>query len=238
MADGPYPTQVGGSQPMTGWLAPLDNMYAVAALWMGLALVASMISVRIGISVALAEILVGVVAGNAFHLSPNVWINFLAGFGSVLLTFLAGAEIDPDSFRRFLAPSLTIGGIGFMAPFAGAWAFAWYGLHWQWHASQIAGIALSTTSVAVVYAVMVETGLNRTDLGKLILTACFVCDLGTVLALGILFANYNLLLVVFGVATAIALAILPWSLRLIIGALGHAVSEPEVKYVFLLLLTL
>ena len=111
-------------------------------------------------------------------------------------------------------------------------------LHWHWQASQVAGVALSTTSVAVVYAVMVETGLNKTDLGKLILTACFVCDLGTVLALGILFANYNLLLVAFGIASAIALAILPWSLRLIIGTLGHAVSEPEVKYVFLLLLTL
>jgi hypothetical protein len=42
------------------------------------------------------------------------------------------------------------------------------------------GVARSTTSVAVVYAVTVETGLNREDIGKLILTACFVTDLGTV----------------------------------------------------------
>src|SRR5919201_569618 len=79
------------------------------------------------------------------------------------LTFLAGAEIDPASLRRFLAPSLVIGGIGFVAPFVGAWALAWLVLHWHWQAAQIAGVALSTTSVAVVYAVMVETGLNRTD---------------------------------------------------------------------------
>jgi Kef-type K+ transport system membrane component KefB len=218
--------------------AAFNNVYAIAAVWIGLAFLASLISIRVGLSVALVEILVGVVGGNFLHIAPNDWINFLAGFGSVLLTFLAGAEIDPQSLRRFLKPSLVIGGIGFLAPFAGAWAFAYLGLHWRWQAAQIAGIALSTTSVAVVYAVMVETGLNKTDLGKLILTACFVCDLGTVTALGILFANYNLLLIGFAVATMIVLLLLPWSLRLVLRTLGHAVSEPEVKYVFLLLFAL
>ncbi len=215
-----------------------NNIYVVAAIWIGLALAASLVSIRIGLSVALTEILVGVVAGNAFHIAPTDWINFLASFGSVLLTFLAGAEIDPESFRRFLKPSLVIGGIGFFFPFAGAWAFAWFGLHWHWHASQIAGVALSTTSVAVVYAVMVETGLNKTDLGKLILTACFVCDIGTVGALGVLFANYNVLLVAFAIATVIALAFFTRVLKWVVRVFGHAVSEPEVKFVFLMLFAL
>ena len=217
------------------WLAAFDNIYAIAFVWITLAFLASLISIRIGLSVALVEILVGVAAGNLFQLSTNTWIDFLSSFGSVLLTFLAGAEIDPGSLRRFAVPSLVIGGVGFLAPFAGAWAFAWFALHWHWHAAQIAGVALSTTSVAVVYAVMVETGLNKTDLGKLILTACFVCDLGTVLALGILFANYNSLLIGFAIATLIVLVLLPGSLRLVLRALGHAVSEPEVKFTFLLL---
>jgi Kef-type K+ transport system membrane component KefB len=215
-----------------------NNVYVVAGIWIGLALAASLISIRAGLSVALTEILVGVVAGNTFHIAPNDWINFLASFGSVLLTFLAGAEIDPDSFRRFLKPSLVIGGIGFFFPFAGAWAFAWYGLHWHWHASQIAGVALSTTSVAVVYAVMVETGLNKTDLGKLILTACFVCDIGTVGALGVLFANYNVLLVAFAIVTVIALVFFTRVLKWVVRVFGHAVSEPEVKFVFLMLFAL
>jgi len=218
--------------------AAFDNVYAIAAVWIGLAFVASAISLRLGLSVALVEILVGVVAGNVFHLATNTWIDFLAGFGSVLLTFLAGSEIEPASLRRFLAPSLAIGGIGFAAPFAGAWAFAWFALHWHWQAAQVAGVALSTTSVAVVYAVMVETGLNRTDLGKLILTACFVCDLGTVLALGILFAGTNVLLIVFGIGTAVTMLLLPRALRFVQRAFGHSVSEPEVKFVFLVLLGL
>jgi Kef-type K+ transport system membrane component KefB len=219
-------------------LAQFNNVYAIAFVWIALAFLASLISIRVGFSVALIEIVVGVVAGNLFHLAATDWINFLASFGSVLLTFLAGAEIDPKSFRRFLVPSLAIGGIGFAAPFVAALAFAWFVLGWHWQASEICGIALSTTSVAVVYAVLVETGLNKTDLGKLILTACFVCDIGTVGALGILFANYNSLLAGFAVATVIVLLLLPRSLRLVLGALGHASSEPEVKFVFLLLLGL
>ncbi len=215
-----------------------DNIYVIAAIWIGLALLASLVSIRIGLAVALTEILVGVLAGNVFHLGPTDWINFLASFGSVLLTFLAGSEIDPPTFRRFLKPSLAIGGIGFALPFAGAWAFAWCALHWNWQASQVAGIALSTTSVAVVYAVMIETGLNKTDIGKLILTACFVCDLGTVAALGVLFANYNVLLVLFAVATVIVLVFFTRVLKSVVRVFGHAVSEPEVKFVFLMLFLL
>lgn len=219
-------------------MSVLDNPYSIAFVWIGLAFVASLVSIRLGLSVALAEIVVGFVAGNAFHLATNSWIDFLASFGSILLTFLAGAEIDPPSLRRFLLPSLAIGGLGFVLPFAGAWAFAWFALGWHWHASQIAGIALSTTSVAVVYAVMVETGLNETDLGKLILTSCFICDLGTVGALGVLFANYNAVLVAFALTTVVVLIALPRSLRFVLRFLGHPVSEPDVKFVFMLLLGL
>jgi len=219
-------------------ISDFNNTYVTAAVWIGLALGASLISIRIGLAVALTEIVVGFAAGNLFHLPTNDWINFLAGFGSVLLTFLAGAEIDPVSFRRFVKPSLAIGGIGFFFPFAGAWAFAWYVLHWQWHASQIAGIALSTTSVAVVYAVMIETGLNKTDLGKLILTACFICDIGTVGALGVMFANYNILLVAFALASVVVMIFFRGVLEWVIKVFGHAVSEPEVKFVFFVLFVL
>jgi Kef-type K+ transport system membrane component KefB len=215
-----------------------SNDYLLAALWIGLALLASLISIRTGISVALTEIVVGVVAGNFLHLQANDWITFLAGFGSVLLTFLAGAEIDPGAFRRHLKASLALGTVGFFAPCLGAFAAAYWGVHWNLPAAEIAGIALSTTSVAVVYAVMVETGLNQTEIGKLILAACFVNDLGTVLALGVLFANYNVwlaLLVVVSVATLIAL---PRLLRSLIRHWGNRVSEPEIKFLFLVLFAL
>jgi len=213
----------------------VENIWFIAAAWMGIALLASLISIRVGISVALIEICLGVIGGNFLHFQTTPWIDFLASFGSVLLTFLAGAEIDPDSLRKHLKPSLAMGGIGFLFPFVGAFAFALFVTHWNLHAAEIAGIALSTTSVAVVYAVMVETGLNNTELGKLILAACFVNDLGTVIALGVLFASFTIWLAVF---VAVLLVVL-WKLqpitRWVITKFGGRVSELEVKFLFVVL---
>src|SRR6266498_675008 len=213
----------------------MENIWFVAAAWMGMALIASVISIRLGISVAVVAMFVGVIGGNflGFHSTP--WIDFLATFGSGLLTFLAGAVIDPESLRKHLKPSLVIGGVSFLLPFLGAVAFAHYVVGWELHAAQIAGIALSTTSVAVVYAVMVESGLSDSDLGKLILAACFVTDLGTVLALGVLFASFNIWMVVFVVVTALVLWKLPTVTRWVISHWGSRVSEPEIKFVFLVL---
>jgi Kef-type K+ transport system membrane component KefB len=218
------------------------NVYMVAAVWVGLALAASLISIRVGIAVALTQILVGAIAGNIPGFSGLVqqtaFTTFLASLGSVMLTFLAGAEIDPVSLRRHWKASLSIGFLSFMLPFLGAMAVCFYGLGWNLRAAEVGGVALSTTSVAVVYAVMVETGLNREDLGKLILAACFVTDLGTVLALGVLFAGFSPLLALFGVATAAALVAISPSLRWIMRTFGHRVSEPEIKFLLLVLLVL
>lgn len=213
----------------------MDNAYLIAAAWIGLALAASLISIRLGISVALVEILVGVVAGNTVGLATNDWINFLATVGAGLLTFLAGAEIDPASLRRHLRISLAIGVVSFAAPFAGAFAFAYFVAGWDLPAAEIAGIALSTTSVAVVYAVMIETGLAERDLGKTILAACFITDLGTVLALGLLFADFSPLLLAFIAVTALVLIILPRLMRWVMAHLGGRVSEPEIKLLLLVL---
>ena len=215
----------------------LENVWFVAAIWMALAFAASLISIWTGISVALIEILVGVAAGNFLHLHATTdWINFLAMLGSGVLTFLAGAEIDPVSLKANLRASLLIGVISFAAPFVLVWLFAQFVLGWSLREAQIAGIALSTTSVAVVYAVMIESGLSDTSLGKMILAACFITDFGTVLALGGLFANFNIWLVVFVVIMSVVLWFMPTWTNYIISRLGATrVSEPEVKFIFCVL---
>jgi Kef-type K+ transport system membrane component KefB len=202
-------------------------------------------------SVALVEILVGVAAGNlalllkhyhpfGFHweLKPNEWIAFLAGFGSILLTFMAGAEIEPALLRKYFKATFTIGLAGFIGPFIGATLYAHFVSGWDWNASMICGTALSTTSVAVVYAVMVETGLNETELGKIILAACFINDLGTVVALGACFASYNWKLGVFAVVAVVVLWVAPRFVAWFFNRFSSHVSEPGVKFVFLVLFAL
>lgn len=216
----------------------MENVWLASALWLGLALLASVISIRVAMSVALVEIMVGAVAGNTVGLQLTEWVNFLAGFGAILLTFLAGTEIDARVIRKHVGASLGIGMASFLAPYLGCLAYAHYAIGWSWPQAQIAGISLSTTSVAVVYAVMIESGFNKSELGKIILAACFVTDLGTVLALGIVFASFDAWLAFFGAATAVALALLPRFAPWFFGKVGHRVSEPETKFISLVLLGL
>lgn len=216
----------------------MDNIWLASALWIGLALVASVAQVWVAVSVALLEIIIGAVAGNIVTMPLTPWVNYLAGFGAIMLTFLAGAEIDVKVVRRHLWSSMSIGIVGFVAPYLGVLAYAHFVSGWPWPQAQIAGIALSTTSVAVVYAVMVETGFNETEIGKIILAACFVNDLGTVLALGAVFANYNVWLAGFAAATAAVLFILPRFTPWFFKNVGTRVSEPQIKFVILVLFLL
>src|SRR6266581_2100830 len=238
----------------------LNNVWFIACIWMGLALIASLISIRAGISVVLVEFMEGLIAGNLavgfeghtlqvglaaaqssggqLHhvLQSTEWTNFLALLGSGVLTFLAGAEIDPQSLKTNWRASLLIGVLSFAVPFGVVWFFAQYFFGWTLHEAQIAGIALSTTSVAVVYAVMIEGGFSDTAMGKMILAACFITDFGTVLALGGLFANYNIWLLVFVVTMCVVLWFMPAWTKGIINKLGATrVSEPEVKFIFFIL---
>lgn len=209
----------------------MDNLF-IAALAGGLILLASMVSIEFGLSVAIVEILLGVVGGNLFGLHTTPWIDFLAGFASIVLTFLAGAEVDPDLLREKWKESLLIGGLSFLAPFLGSMAFAYWVLDWSGPAAQITGVALSTTSLAVVYAVLVETGLTETRIGKIIMASTFVTDFGTALALSLLFIRPGPMLVVFVVVSAAIILVVPrispWFFR----QYGERVIEPEIKLIF------
>jgi Kef-type K+ transport system membrane component KefB len=211
----------------------------LAAILAGAVLVASMVSVEVGISVALVELALGVALGNTFNLDPNAsWLAFIAGFASVVLTFLAGAEVDPDDFRERFGASIAIGVVSFAGPFVAATLIALGPLGWSTKASLIAGTALSTTSLAVVYAVLVETGLNTVRVGKLIMSACFVTDLCTVVALSLIFIKPTVWFPVFLVVSLALIVALPRISPWFFARYGDRVIEPEIKLVFVILLAL
>jgi len=195
----------------------------------------SLISVETGISVALIEITLGVIGGNFLKVSPAPWLTFLSGFGGILLTFLAGAEVDLVILREKAKESLLIGGFSFFAPFLGAIAYCYWIAHWSLNASLIAGIALSTTSLAVVYAVLVETGLTNYEIGKIIMASCFITDLGTALALSLIFAEFNAFTLVFAGVSILVIFIVPKISPSIFKRYGERVIEPEIKFLFFIL---
>lgn len=210
----------------------------VAALLAAVALVAAMVSVEVALAVSVIEIVAGVVVGNVFDLSTPDWLVFLAGFGSVVLTFLAGTEVDPGQLRQSWRVSVLIGGLSFAVPFVAAMLTCRYVFAWTWPAAQIGGIALSTTSLAVVYAVLVETGLSATAIGKLLMSATFVTDMGTVVALSVLFVSPTWWLVPFVVVSVVFIVVMPRLDRWFFGRYGDRVIETEIKGAFAALLVL
>jgi glutathione-regulated potassium-efflux system ancillary protein KefC len=221
----------------------MDQVWFVAALWLLLALIAVLAANWLRIATALSEIVVGTVAqliigavvGAEALGGKAPWIAFLAGTGAIVLTFLAGAELDPVIFRTKWKESMAVGLVGFAGPFAGAAMVAHYIVGWEWRASWLAGVALSTTSVAVVYAVMLELGFDRTEFGKAILASCFVNDLGTVIALGLIFSPFTVRTLIFVGTSVVVFAVLPFITPWFFERYGGRVSEMETKYLLLIL---
>lgn len=205
---------------------------AVAALLAGTILVASMISVEIGISVALIELFAGIIVGNVFSLAVPSWLSFIGSFAGIVLVFQAGAEVDVPQFRREWRASLSIGLVSFVAPFVVVGLLAYYGLGWNHRQAEIAGLALSTTSLAVVYAVLVETGLNRELVGKRLMSATFVTDIATVIGLTLLFITPTVWIVPFALVSIGLIVGLPKLSPWFFGRYGNRVIEPEIKLVF------
>src|SRR5215468_7071712 len=112
----------------------MTGVWALAALWLGLALVASLLSIWLRVSTALSEIVVGTVAqlilgaaiGSAILGTDESWVKFLSGIGAIVLTFLAGAELDPEVFKRKWKEATAVGLAGFFFPFFGCAAGAYY----------------------------------------------------------------------------------------------------------------
>jgi len=221
----------------------MEHLFAIAALWLGLAVISAVAAYHLRVSIALVEICVGVAVaaiasslGKLDALGSNMeWLRFLASAGAVLLTFLAGAELDPAVMKNKLREVTVVGLVGFLAPFLGCAAIARYALGWDLRASLLCGVALSTTSMAVVYAVMLETGFNKTEFGKGILGACFINDLGTVIALGLLFAPFTYKTAIFVAATALVLAMLPRMSHLLTRIYAHRTAAIRTKWVILVL---
>jgi glutathione-regulated potassium-efflux system ancillary protein KefC len=224
----------------------MESIFFIAGIWLVISVIAAIIAYHLDISIALVEICLGVAAaavadhffGKGSLGSSQQWLQFLASAAAVLLTFLAGAELDPVVIRTKIKEVSLIGLVGFLAPFAGGTAVAHFLLGWSIPASFLAGIALSTTSMAVVYAVMLETGLNKTEFGKGILGACFVNDLGTVIALGLIFSPFTYKTLVFIGVSAAVIAALPTITRLITRVYGNRTAAIRTKWIIAVLLGL
>ncbi len=199
--------------------------------------IASLISLRVGMAVAIIELIVGAIFGNLGFLHATDWMTMIASFGGILLTFMAGTEIDTQVMREKYKESFLIGFFSFLAPFIGASLYTYFIAGWNIQAALIAGIALSTTSLAVVYSVLLETDIPDVNLVKIVLAATFITDMLTVIVLSILFIKPDLYTVLFIVVSIVVIILASKYSKHIFNheKLKNKVIEPEIKYIFVLL---
>ena len=195
-------------------------------------LLASVISNKTTISVTVVEITLGVIIGNLGFFNIESWMSYIASFGGILLTFLAGAEIDVKLMQDNFKESFTIGFLSFLIPFIGVFLVTYFIIGWGLIASLLTATALSETSIAVVYTVLSEKGLFKYKLGKLIMIATFITDICTAIALSVLFTQFNVYTMLFYIVSFIILVIAYYKSDLFFK------KELEIKYVFVLLLGL
>lgn len=222
----------------------MEISYYHASIFLLLALISTIISIELKIPLALVEIIIGSIAGYilsniGFEINLNEeWLKFLSILGSVSLTFLAGAEINTDILKSKNKEVLSVGILGFLAPFLGCFLVALLILKWDIRASLITGIALSTTSVAIVYAVMYNYGLNQTEFGKGILASCFINDVATVLVLGIIFNPFNIKTMIFVLLSILIFMLLPKITNFMISRYSNKNAAFRIKWIKFILILL
>ncbi len=221
----------------------MTNVLLLAAFWFLMAVISTVLANKLRVSMAIMEITVGAVIGYIAFKSGLTekldlhadWLKFCTGVGAIMLTFLSGTELNPSIVKMKFREILLTGLMGFFAPFVGASLIAYFLIGWDLRASLLCGIALSTTSMAVVYAVMIEYGFNKTSYGKGILGACFVNDLGTVIGLGLIFAPFTYRTIIFIGFTILLIFTLPAITRYLIRHFAYKTAAIRTKWVLFVL---
>lgn len=120
---------------------------------------AGVLAIELGLSTAVIEIVMGFAARNVVHIWTAGWLDFIADFGLITLMFIAGFEVDLPMLRQNLGKSTAVGAISFVLPFVGTYGFALlFGA--QHDAAIIIAIAMSTTSLALVFPALANRGFS------------------------------------------------------------------------------
>lgn len=163
---------------------------------------------------------------------------YIASFGGILLTFLAGVEIDVDLMKDNFKESFTIGFLSFLIPFVIVFLVTYYIIGWELNPALLTSTALFETSIVVVYSVLTQKGLFKYKIGKLIMVATFITDICTAIALSVLFTKFDIYTLLFYVVSLAVLVMAYYKSDLFFenSLFKNKIGELEIKYVFVLLL--
>lgn len=187
----------------------MQDLFLTLAVWCAIGALAGVLGPRLGTGAAVVEIVLGFAAA-ALGLPNSAAAAPLSVIGAILIAFLAGIEVDHATLKHRWRACLVIGGAAFLPPLAAVYAVAVWVMKIDPTGAAVMALALAETSIAVTYAVLVETGMSRTEVGKLVLASVFVTNMAAVGGLAVLLFDrtadpHKLALMLAGGAAAVAL---------------------------------
>jgi len=187
------------------------------------------------IPIAIGEFIAGIVGELIFGVSRTPWLEFLSELGLISLMFLAGFEIDLPTLRRNKYRSVVVGGISFFTPFALIYLLCTF-LGISFVSSVLMGIALSTTSLAIVFPILREKGLLEEESGQLFLASAMVVDVISMLMISLVFYHFSIMSILILVLVILALFFIKKMVFPIFERYKGNRSEFELKFLLLIIL--
>jgi Kef-type K+ transport system membrane component KefB len=199
-------------------------------------LVAGIIGVRSRISSSIFEVFAGVLIANVVGMALPSWLDLFGTFGGLVLTFLAGAEVEFVLLKSKAKESLAIGTMAFAAPLLGIFLFLTLATDWTFHARLAGSLALTTTSVAVVFAVLTEYGIIKVPFARTIIAVTFVNDILTLIGVNFISPSFNLFSLLFLLTLVALVPTVPRLLRVVVRTYGKKAIEVELRFMMAILL--
>jgi Kef-type K+ transport system membrane component KefB len=197
---------------------------------------AGITGIKLNITSAIIEVIAGIILGNFLGVGIEPWLDFLGTFGGLILTFLAGVEIDLSLLKRNGKQSFVLGTSAFIVTFVGEMIFLYFVTDWSLPAKLTASLAQTPTAIAVVYTMFLEYGLLGSQSSKLVLAAIFVNDILTLMCINLISHKFNLFTVAFILAMAIMALALPKIMEYIAKWHGMRSVELELRLIFAVIL--
>jgi len=194
------------------------------------------ISIELGVSAAIVELLAGILAGPLLGVTHMPELDVLATLGIISLMYVAGLEIDFDLLRRNIKSSSSIGFSSFAVPFVLVSFVCFYLLGFTTEQTLLIGIALSTTSVAIVYPILYADGID--ELEKKILASAMVADLFSMIVLSLIFSKISWLTVILVIALFLFSLAVPYFGKRIFSHFKGNVIEIEFKLILFIIVGL
>ncbi|HEY7083068.1 MAG TPA: cation:proton antiporter [Nitrososphaeraceae archaeon] len=212
------------------------ELYSVALV--AVAIVAcGLIGLRLRISSSIFEVIAGIILANIVGVKLEPWLDFLGMYGGLVLTFLAGSEVEFALLRRKAKASFTIGTLAFLAPLLAEFVFLSIVTDWGFQAKLSVGLALTTTSVAVVYAILTEYEIIRLPVSRIIIAVTFVNDILTLIGINVISPSFDLIvLVTFFAIIGVLILVIPRILKNIVERYGRKAVEMELRFIFAVML--